>query len=134
MAQNFALIFGAVYLLVGLAGFLVTGFDGFAAKSYKEILIIFPLNPLHNIVHLLIGGAWLAASARHDTAKTANLVIGAAYGLVFILGLLGVLKFLAIEDASSTDNYLHLGSAALALYFGTAGAGTATGTREAATR
>jgi hypothetical protein len=32
----FALVFGVVYLLVGIAGFFVTGFDGFAAKSFSE--------------------------------------------------------------------------------------------------
>jgi hypothetical protein len=41
---------------------------------------------------------------------------------VFLLGMVGVLEWLAIEDASSPDNYLHLGTALLALYFGTTGA------------
>ena len=128
-AQIFALVFGVVYLLVGIVGFAVTGFDGFAAESYGEKLLIFPLNPLHNLVHIAIGGLWLYASKDHPTAKSINMVIGAAYLLVAVLGLLGVLQFLAIEDAASADNYLHLASGALSLYFGTAGASAPAGSR-----
>lgn len=121
-AQIFALAFGVVYLLIGIVGFAVTGFDGFAAKSYNEILILFPVNPLHNIVHITIGALWLFAAKDHPTAKRINTFIGVAYLAVAVLGFLGVLKFLAIEDAGSADNYLHLASGALSLFFGTAGA------------
>lgn len=127
-AQLFALVFGAVYVLVGIAGFFVTGFDGFADATFDRELIIFPVNPLHNIVHLLIGAAWLAASARHDTAKTANVGIGAAYLLVFLLGVVGVLEWLAIPSGFTADDALHLASGAASIYFGTAGA-EGTGTR-----
>jgi hypothetical protein len=118
----FALVFGAVYLLIGILGFVVTGFDGFAAESYNEKLIVFPVNPLHNIVHLAIGAVWLGASSRHATAKSANLGVGVAYALVAVLGFAGVLNFLAIRDAASADNWLHVATAVLAIYFGTAGA------------
>jgi hypothetical protein len=127
-AQMFALVFGAVYVLVGLAGFLVTGFDGFFADSFDEKLIVFSVNPAHNVVHLLIGAAWLGAASRHDTAKTANVGIGAAYLLVFLLGVVGVLEWLAIPSGFSADDGLHLLSGAAAVYFGTAGA-EGTGTR-----
>lgn len=126
----FALVFGAVYLLVGLAGFAVTGFDDFAGETFDEELIIFALNPLHNIVHLAIGALWLGAAAKHDTAKNVNMLIGVVYGLVTILGFAGVLEFLAIEDGAAPDNFLHLGSSVLAIYFGSVGA---TQTRASAT-
>lgn len=121
-AQIFALAFGVVYLLVGIVGFAVTGFDGFASETYDEKLIVFPLNPLHNLVHIAIGGLWLFAAKDHPTAKSVNLIIGVTYLAVAVLGMLGVLKFLAIQDAASADNYLHIASGALAVYFGTAGA------------
>lgn len=124
-AQYFALIFGVVYLLIGVLGFPITGFDNFAAKTYGDELIIFPVNPLHNIIHLALGAVWVLSAARHDWARKANLVIGGVLGLVTILGGLGVLKFLAIESFGSPDNFLHLVTAALSLYFGTAGAETA---------
>ena len=121
-AQMFALVFGAIYLLIGILGFVVTGFDGFAAETYGEKLILFPVNPLHNIVHLAIGGLWLGSSSRHATAKTVNLSIGVVYAVVAVFGFAGALNFLAIKDAGSADNWLHLATAALAIYFGTAGA------------
>lgn len=121
-AQIFALVFGVVYLVVGLLGFAVTGFDGFAAKSFQEELIVFPVNPLHNIVHLALGAVWLGAAGRHASAKSVNLLFGVVLGLVFVLGMVGALEFLAIKDAGSTDNYLHVATAALALYFGSVGA------------
>ena len=122
VAQTFALAFGIVYLAVGLVGFAVTGFDGFFAQSFNEKLIVFPLNPAHNIVHLLIGAAWVASARTHATAKTANLAIGAAYLLVFVLGLFGALKWLAIDSGFNGDQVLHLVTGALGVYVGTAGA------------
>ena len=121
-AQTFALVFGIVYLAVGLVGFAVTGFDNFFASTFDEKLILFPLNPAHNIVHLLIGAAWIAASRVHAMAKTANTVIGAAYLLVFLLGVFGLLKWLAIDGGINPDQLLHLVTGAVAVYFGTAGA------------
>ena len=128
-AQVFALAFGVVYLLIGIVGFAVTGFDNFAGETYGEKLILFPVNPLHNLVHIAIGGLWLYGSKDHPTAKSVNTIIGVAYLLVAVLGLMGVLQFLAIEDAASADNYLHLASGALAVYFGTAGAAAPATTR-----
>ena len=103
-------------------GFAVTGFDQFAGQVYNEKVIIFPVNPLHNIVHIAVGALWLGASAKHASAKSTNLLIGVVYGLVTLLGFAGVLKFLAIAGPGSADNFLHLASSLLALYFGTAGA------------
>jgi uncharacterized protein DUF4383 len=121
-AQLFALVFGAIYLLVGILGFVVTGFDDFASEVYGEELIFFPVNPLHNLVHLATGALWLGASSNHSSAKSVNLLIGVVYTLVAVLGFAGVLKFLAIEGAGSADNWLHVATAVLAIYFGTAGA------------
>ena len=73
-------VFGAVYVLVGLLGFAYTGGVGFIATEGGLLLGIFAVNPLHNIAHLLIGAALLIAglvSAR--AAKTVNIVVGATY-------------------------------------------------------
>jgi Domain of unknown function (DUF4383) len=127
-AQMFALIFGVVYLVVGIIGFAVTGFDDWAAKTFDEELIVFALNPLHNVVHILLGAVWIAAARTHAAAKGINLLFGIVLLVVFVLGMVGALEWLAIEGAESADNYLHLATGALSLYFGTAGAA---GTRPA---
>jgi Domain of unknown function (DUF4383) len=118
--QIFSLLFGAIYVLVGVAGFLVTGLNGFAEPT-GETLVVFRLNPLHNIVHIVIGVAWLVASRREDSARMVTLAIGGVLGLVAILGFVGALRFLAIDSLADPDNFLHLATAALALYFGSVG-------------
>jgi hypothetical protein len=124
-AQLFALAFGIVYLAIGVVGFAVTGFDQFASQTFGEKLVLFPVNPLHNIVHVGLGAVWLGASRTHGAAKTVNTALGVVLVVVVILGMVGALKWLAIEGAGSADNYLHLATAALSIYFGSAGATTA---------
>ena len=121
-AQLFGLVFGAVYVLVGLAGFLVA--DQFTGGQASDKLIVFPVNHMHNIVHLLIGGALLFGSTRADLAKTVNLVVGVAYALVAVLGFMSVITPDLINDRGVADDFLHLATAILAIYFGTAGATT----------
>jgi ABC-type transport system involved in multi-copper enzyme maturation permease subunit len=110
-SQLLALAIGAVYTLVGLLGFLVTGFDNFAAETNKTLLG-FEINPLHNIVHLAIGLAGLALWRRLDTARTYGWLLAAGYGLAFLYGLFAAgnsdINFLSLNGA---DNGLHLVSA-----------------------
>src|SRR5512143_2046294 len=59
-ARTLAIVVAAVYLAVGIVGFLVTGFDRFAAVTGEKLLGIFELNPLHNLVHIVVGVRGLA--------------------------------------------------------------------------
>jgi cyanate permease len=100
-----AMGFGVVFTLVGLAGFLVSNTF---AETDDATLLGFEVNNLHNIVHLLIGVALLAASRKTATARTANLVIGVAYLGLAVLG-----PFLTGTEANilalnSPDHVLHL--------------------------
>jgi hypothetical protein len=107
-----AAVFGAVYTLVGLAGFFVS--DNFVSKE-DNLLLGFQVNHLHNIVHLLIGVALLAASRRTASARGANLAIGATY---LLLGLLGPFINDTVVDVialNSADNWLHIVSGSLLL-------------------
>jgi Domain of unknown function (DUF4383) len=110
-SQLLALAIGAVYTLVGILGFLVTGFEDFAAETDKTLLG-FELNPLHNIVHLVIGLAGLALWRQLDSARLYGWLLAAGYGLAFIYGLFAAgnpdINFLSINGA---DNGLHLVSA-----------------------
>jgi hypothetical protein len=66
-SQLLTLGIGAVYTLVGLLGFVVTGFGDFAAEADKTLLGV-ELNPLHDLVPPLLGLAGLAMWRRLDTA------------------------------------------------------------------
>ncbi len=109
-SQVLSFAFGAIYLLVGILGFFVTGFDNFAEETDKT-LIIFDVNPLHNIVHLAIGIAGLLLWRTLAGARTYGWLLAVGYGLAFVLGLIiigGDNNFLNINAA---DNGLHLISA-----------------------
>lgn len=116
--QVFGYAFGAVYVAIGMLGFAVTGGLDFAATEGAELLI-FDVNPLHNVVHIGIGGLLLAAAASGARdARLMNIVIGAAYLAVGIAGFFLVdtdTNYLALDQA---DNGLHIASAALALAVG----------------
>lgn len=121
-AQGFALGVGVVYMLIGLIGFGVTGFNGWFDQFYAEKLMVFPLNGIHNLVHIVIGLVWMMSSSTFAKAKRVNLVLGVALGVVALLGFAGLAKWLAIEGAGSPDNYLHLITALASIYLGLAGA------------
>ena len=120
--QTFALVFGVVYLLVGVAGFFVA--TEFTGGSPDDKLILFPVNHLHNIVHLAIGGLLIAGARTVAGAKQMNMIVGVALLGVALLGFLGLdfmQDLLNIHGSGSADNWLHLATGALALYFATTG-------------
>jgi hypothetical protein len=113
-------VFGAVYLLVGLAGFVVTSGTGFAGTE-GGTLLLFEVNPLHNIVHLAIGAVLLAAATSSTrAARSANSAVGATYLLVGLLGLFLVGSGANILALNGADNVLHFASAVLLLGVGLA--------------
>ena len=110
-----ATVFGAVYLLVGLVGFAVTSGVGFFSTEGAN-LIIFEVNPLHNVIHLAIGAALLYAGVKDvQLARTVNTAVGAVYLLVGIVGLFLLNSPLNIIALNGADNVLHLASAVLLL-------------------
>jgi hypothetical protein len=108
--------FGAVYLLVGLLGFMVSGGHGFAGEHGGMLLGVFMVNPLHNVVHLLVG-ALLIAGARGGVrmSRSVNALVGGVYLLVGVLGLVVVGSAANIIALNSADNVLHFASALLLL-------------------
>jgi uncharacterized protein YacL len=105
-------VFGAVYLLVGIAGFFVTGLSG------TGTLVIFPLSPLHNAVHLTIGAAGLATYlAGLPLARTFCQVVGAVLALVAVLGII-VGNDLTFLPLGGFDVILHVATALVLLYLG----------------
>ena len=110
-ARLFAGVFGAVYLLVGALGFAVTG----ASQATHQLLGIFDLNALHNVVHLAIGGLGLAAfAAGVAVSRSYALGLAVVYGVVAIAGFLPQ-QFLGIIPIGGADIVLHTGTAVVAL-------------------
>jgi len=112
-------VFGAVYLLVGILGFFFTnGVDIFATEG-GLLLGIFEVNPFHNVAHLLIGAALLFSGlANVKAARTTNTIVGAAYLLLGLVGLFILDSAANILALNGADNVLHFASAAVLLAVG----------------
>ena len=123
VARPIALVLGVVYLAAGLIGFAVTGFHGFVTSTGSSIIGLH-LNVFHNIVHIGIGAILIGASRLPDAAMTQGVLLGVGlvYVVATIVGFLGKLPIIAVTTAGNGDNFLHLASAALALFGGLAGA------------
>lgn len=123
-----ALVLGIVYTLVGIMGFIPTFLsDGQALPDVSgpakgNLLGIFAVNWFHNLAHLLIGLAGLVAYRSYSASKTYALVVGVAYALLFVLGLISarVGTLGGLLPLNGADDILHLATAAVLLfaYFG----------------
>lgn len=114
--QYLALAIGVVYLLVGAIGFAVTGFDDWTMHDHSQTLIGFAINPLHNVVHLLIGllGVLLWNGSR--SARTYGWILAIGYGATFVYGLVVVNDpETNILNINLADNVLHAVSAVAGL-------------------
>ena len=113
VSQTIGLVFGAVYVLIGLVGFAITSGVGFADTHGKD-LVFFEINPLHNLVHIAIGVALIwAARAGANASRVVNATIGSVYLLVGVVGLFVLNSSANILALNHPDNVLHLLSAAI---------------------
>lgn len=110
--QKLAWVFGAVFLLIGVLGFVP------GITSNGMLLGIFQVDMMHNLVHILSGVvALLAAMGSGKYASLYFKVFGVVYALVAIIGLtmsglvLGMMM-------NMSDNILHVVIAAAALWIG----------------
>ena len=126
MIRMFALVFGIIYLLIGVSGFIPglthhsADMPAMAIESYYGRLMgLFPVNLLHNLVHIAIG-AWGILSYR--TVSAARLYgkgLAVIYGLLAILGLIpGANTMFGLVPIFGHDVWLHAVSAIIAGYFG----------------
>jgi len=110
--QTVALLVGAVFLAVGILGFIpgITtdyGDIAFAGEgSDAKLLGIFEVSILHNIVHLIFGIAGLALARTFEGARTYLIGGGAVYLALWLLGLVGGAGWI---PSNTADNWLHFG-------------------------
>jgi hypothetical protein len=124
--RTFALIIGIAFTAAGVLGFvpaLVTppppDAPDVMSMSHGYLLGLFPINAVHNVVHLAIG-LWGLAAWRGMTSPVLY-----ARGLAIIYGALAVLGFIpgpntvfGLVPIYGHDIWLHAGTALLAAWFG----------------
>ena len=125
--RTFALIYGLVFLVVGIAGFipgLITPHDAAEHQLAIEqgagnLLGLFPVNVLHNIVHLLFG-VWGLAVYRNAHASIAYArSVAVVYAVFVVMGFIpGLDTVFGLVPLHGNDIWLHALLAAVAAYFG----------------
>ncbi|HEY8103440.1 MAG TPA: DUF4383 domain-containing protein [Gaiellaceae bacterium] len=110
--QNVARLVGAVFLLVGIAGFipgittnLYDGLEFAGNDGSAELLGLFGVSILHNLVHGLFGIAGLALAATASGARTFLVGGGVIYIALWLLGLVGGADWI---PSNTADDWLHL--------------------------
>ncbi|MEU0444343.1 DUF4383 domain-containing protein [Streptomyces tendae] len=112
--QQAAMLVGAVFLLVGILGFIpgiTTSYGSMEFASHEsgaELLGIFQISVLHNLVHLLYGVAGLAMARTASAAYSYLLVGGAIYLVLWIYGLaVGHDTDANFVPLNTADDWLH---------------------------
>jgi hypothetical protein len=142
--QKVALVFGIVFIVIGIAGFipgLTSNIETlqFAGHESGALLLgVFQVSILHNVVHLLYGIVGLAAAASFAFAKNYLIWGGVVYAVLLVYGL-----FLSGDHPAnfvplnSADNWLHaflaVAMIALGVFLGRRDRDARTGTDAAGT-
>ncbi len=101
MAKKLAVVFGIVFIIFGILGFISNPIVG--AEGY------FLTDAIHNAVHLLIGVVLVIAGMQtNKAASMALIVLGALYFVLFLNGLIDNDKLLGFVTANAHDIWLHL--------------------------
>lgn len=127
--QHFARIIGIIFLLIGIMGFIPglvhpptiapEAVNLAFTDRYGLLMGLFPINLLHNVVHLLVGLLGILASISLDSSRLYSGVLALFYGVLAVFGLFPPTQsMLGLVPLFGNDIWLHAGTAAIAAYFG----------------
>jgi Domain of unknown function (DUF4383) len=125
--RRFALIWGILFLVIFASGVIPGMLQPPAANDpnmamdqmYGRALGLFPVNLLHDGVHLIFGVWGILAYRSFDAAKTYARVTAIIYAVFVIMGLVpGLNTTFGLVPLFSHDVWLHVILAAGAAYFG----------------
>ena len=113
MVSTFARVFGVIFVLVGVLGFVP------AATTDGMLLGLFPVNTVHNIVHILLGLWGLLAGGTATSAIGYFKALTVIYALLAVLGLIPATQDLfGLAPIHGNNVWLHGVLALAAAYFG----------------
>jgi hypothetical protein len=124
--RYFALAYGIVFLLVGIAGFIPalvtpihTTHDLAIEAGHGLLFGLFPVNVVHNLIHIAFGIWGLAAYRTWSSARLYARSVAIIYAVLAIMGLIPVLNVVfGLAPIHGHAVWLHVVLAAVAAYFG----------------
>ena len=120
MVKSAAILFGIVFLVVGVLGFVPAVTPPMADGNGGMLLNLFHVNTAHNIVHLASGAVFLLCGlAGAGPSRTFFKIFGLVYALVAILGFMkGDGLLLGMVANNMADVWLHVVLAVAMLFLG----------------
>jgi hypothetical protein len=125
--KTFALVYGIVFLAIGVAGF-IPGLT--VAHDHPDVAVtgglgllfgLFPVNVIHNLIHIAFGAWGLAASRTFVATRSYARSVAIIYVVLAVMGLISVGNLyttFGLAPLYGHDIWLHLLLAAGAAYFG----------------
>lgn len=111
LTKSVTWILGIVLVLIGVAGFFTNG-----------MLLVFQVDTIHNIVHILSGVIGIAAASSGESYSRMYLIVfGIVYGIVTVIGFVNGGDILGLFEVNDADNYLHAAIAVVSLGVGFGG-------------
>jgi DMSO/TMAO reductase YedYZ heme-binding membrane subunit len=116
--QRVAQVFGIGFLLAAVAGFVAAGasMDPHTATAPRA-LGLFPVNLIHNLIHLAFGVWGLAASRSWGASRTYCRAAGVIYLVLMVMGFISPDTF-GLVPIGSHDIWLHAVLGIPLAYFG----------------
>jgi hypothetical protein len=124
--RYFSLVLGIIFLLIGIAGF-VPGLlqtpepaaDVEVTQSFGRLMGLFPVNALHNLVHIIFGIWGIAAYRSYTGARTYSKAVAIIYAVLAVMGIIPRLNTTyGLIPLYGHDIWLHALIAIAAAYFG----------------
>lgn len=118
--QKYSVLLGLVVIVLGILGFILTGFTNYTEMTDHFILGLFQTNGFHNTVYIIFGLLWLLGAYALTPAgnQGMNIAVGGALLIVAVLGFMGYWSLLSIPAGVNGDNILHLAVALASLIVG----------------
>lgn len=105
--QRVAQVFGWVFLAVGVLGFFASGMSMDAdVATAPRLLGLFPVNVLHNLVHVIFGVWGIVAARSFGGARSYARIAGVIYLVLAVLGFVIPTTF-GLIPIGGNDIWLH---------------------------
>ena len=140
--RYFALIVGIAFLGAGILGFvpaLLSSPEGAPPlrleSGHGNLLGLFPVNVLHNLVHLIFGVWGVVVWRNFAASRVYSRSVAIIYGVLTVLGFIpGLNTLFGLVPLHGNDIWLHGLIAAAAAYFGYASVANVEGSGPAVRR